>query len=101
MSKTLKRYWERSGLILLAVGLMGGGILLQDAKAFVPNDDLMNTKGYSPEVIFFTQRQRVRQEWKERPAPVMTPKEKFFHNIYNNQWTGSFDEFGEQILKEN
>ncbi len=69
------------------------------AFAFAPEPDLMKIKGYSPEIINTMQTQRSRQEWRQPPAPVLSPVERFFHNIYYNEWTGSIDEFGSQVIR--
>ncbi len=69
------------------------------SQAYAPEDDLLKIKGYSPELIRMTDTQRSRQEWREPQAPVRTPVENAFHNIFYNNWTGSFDEFGSNIIR--
>ena len=80
----------------VAVGVLMG---MGQAFAYAPEGDLMKIKGYSPEIIDVTDTQRSRQEWREPPAPEHPPLEKFFHNIYYNEWTGSVDEFGSGIIR--
>jgi hypothetical protein len=70
------------------------------AWAFAPEGDLMKIKGYSPEVIQATDTQRSRQEWREPSAPKLTPMERFFHNVYNGNWTNDIDEFGSTVLRD-
>ncbi|MBY0403041.1 MAG: hypothetical protein K2X66_04025 [Cyanobacteria bacterium] len=67
--------------------------------AFAPEPDLLKIKGYSPEVIHTTEVQRSRQEWRVPPVPRLSPMERFLHNIYYNDWVGSLDEFGSQIIR--
>jgi hypothetical protein len=86
---------------ILAVScLLAGSVTAQSALAFSPENDLMQLKGYSPEVIQLTGLQRNRQEWKEAPAPKLSPTERFFHNIYYGDWTGDIDQFGSSVLRE-
>ncbi len=90
----------------IAAGIaVGAGVILSSlnvspALAYAPEGDLLKIKGYSPEVIETANSQRSRQEWKEPSAPKQTPMERFFHNVYYGDWTGSVDEFGSQILRE-
>ncbi|MGE0201074.1 MAG: hypothetical protein AB7P76_08910 [Candidatus Melainabacteria bacterium] len=69
------------------------------AWAYAPEEDLMQIKGYSPEVVELANTQRSRQEWRKPAPPPEKPLEKFFHNIYYNNWTGSFDDFGSEIIR--
>ena len=80
--------------------LMLGMMSANAALAYSPEGDLMEVKGYSPEVIELANRQRSRQEWRQAPAPKHSPVEKFFHNIYYGDWTGNVDGFGERVLRE-
>ncbi|MDX2084209.1 MAG: hypothetical protein SFZ03_02335 [Candidatus Melainabacteria bacterium] len=84
-------------LVMLAVGLGLEGRVW----AYAPEADLMKIKGYSPETIQSASLQRSRQEWRQPAPPRMTPKEKFFHNLYYNNWTGGVDDFGSQIIRTN
>ena len=91
---------KRSLIRWTAYSLLLGGLLSAGlANAYAPDDDLMKTKGYSPEMIRMTDVQRSRQEWREPPAPVRSPIQNAFHNVVNNNWTGSFDEFGSNIIR--
>lgn len=86
---------------LMLSGLLITGLSLQQASAYAPEGDLMRIKGYSPLLIDTTATQRSRQEWREPQAPERTPIENFVHNIWYNNWTGNFDEFGSTIIREN
>lgn len=86
--------------IALGAGILFSSLAVSPALAYAPEGDLLKIKGYSPEVIETANSQRSRQEWKQPSAPKQTPKEKFFHNIYYGDWTGSIDEFGSQVLRE-
>ena len=70
------------------------------AHAYAPEAELMQLKGYSPEVISTAADQRKRQEWRQASTPVMTPMEHFWHNVVYNNWTGSVDPFGAQVLRD-
>jgi len=70
------------------------------AHAYAPEGDLLKTKGYSPALINTIGTQRNRQEWRQPPAPRRTPLGNAMHNIYNNDWIGSFDDFGNRIIRE-
>lgn len=83
-----------AGTVLMISSLAG------QALAYAPEGELMKIKGYSPEVIETANSQRSRQEWKEPAGPKQTPRERFFHNIYYGNWTGSVDEFGSQVIRE-
>jgi hypothetical protein len=71
------------------------------AWAYAPESDLLKIKGYSPEVIQTADTQRSRQEWREPSAPKLSPVARFFHNIYNGNWTGDVDEFGSTVIRDN
>lgn len=86
---------------LLAASLLVLGSAVQQASAYAPEGDLMRIKGYSPALIDTTGTQRSRQEWREPQAPERSAMENFFHNIWTNNWTGSFDEFGSTIIRDN
>lgn len=89
-------------LLMAACGLALSVLLIAgNAFAYAPEDQLLETKGYSPSLIDTISKQRSRQEWREPSAPRRTPMENALHNIYNNDWTGSFDEFGSRIIREN
>lgn len=70
------------------------------ALAYEPEIDLLAIKGYSPQNIDAIQLQRSRQEWKEPSAPLRTPIQQFWHNAWQNDWTGSVDEFGRSVIRE-
>lgn len=74
-------------------------IAISASFAYAPEGDLMKIKGYSPDLINTINTQRSRQEWREPPAPRRGPLENAFHNIFWNDWTGSFDEFGSEIIR--
>jgi hypothetical protein len=96
-----KKQWTVSLGIALGAGILLTHFVGSQALAYVPEGDLLKIKGYSPEVIETADHQRSRQEWKEPSAPKQSPMEKFFHNIYYGDWTGSVDEFGSQVLRGN
>jgi hypothetical protein len=85
--------------IVMGAALLMGVTYNTVAFGFAPEPDLMKIKGYSPETINITQTQRNKQEWRAPHAPNMSPMERFFHNIYFNDWTGNIDEFGSQIIR--
>ena len=85
---------------LLTVAILCGTLSASVAQAYAPEQDLLQIKGYSPEVIETATKQRSRQEWRQPEAPLRTPVEQFFHNIYYNDWTGSVDEFGSTVLRK-
>jgi len=92
-----------TSLKIAAVAMLAGAYLAigaNAARAYAPEPDLMKIKGYSPEIIDVTETQRSRQEWREPPAPTLSPVEKFFHNIYYNNWTGSVDDFGSEVIRD-
>lgn len=70
------------------------------AFSFAPEDELMKIKGYSPMMVKLVETQRSKQEWRDSGAPVLTPAQRFVHNIYYNNWTGSMDAFGSEQLRE-
>lgn len=80
------------------------GVLLasicQQAFAHEPDPMLLRIKGYSPELIRFSNVQRSRQEWKEPVPQALTPIEQFMKNVVSNNWTGSFDEFGYEVIRD-
>ncbi len=82
---------------MLAVGVMVATI--NAAQAYAPENDMLHIKNYSPETVQMISTQRSRQEWREPPAAKRTPMENFFHNIYYNDWTGSYDDFGSTIIR--
>ncbi len=84
--------------VVLAGGLV---MLAQSAMAFAPEGDLMKIKGYSPELIQVADKQRSRQEWRTPSIPKQGNKERFLHNIYYGDWTGSMDDFGSGIIRGN
>jgi hypothetical protein len=90
----LKRHTTKLIAVLSAV------VLCLPAMAYTPDEELMQVKGYSPELITVTDTQRSRQEWKQPITPVLSPKQRFLHNIFYNNWTGSVDDFGSQIIRE-
>ncbi|MBY0449388.1 MAG: hypothetical protein K2X01_02020 [Cyanobacteria bacterium] len=69
------------------------------SRAFAPEPDVMTNKGYSPQLIDFVEDQRDRQEWKPQRPGQLTPRERFLRNIYYNNWTGSVDKFGAQVIR--
>ena len=85
---------------LVVAGLIVSAVALP-SLAYGPETDLLAIKGYSPETIRVTTTQRSRQEWKEPAPPRRTPVENFWHNLYYNNWTGSFDDFGRSIIRDN
>jgi hypothetical protein len=89
----------KQSLLSALVAMILMGISQPAAHAFAPEPDLMKIKGYSPEVVHTTEIQRSRQEWRNPPAPRLTPFERFLSNIYYNDWTGSLDEFGSQVIR--
>lgn len=93
MSQHLKSWGVAFGLAVVAMS----GV---QAFAYAPEGDLLKVKGYSPEVIQLTESQRSRQEWREASPPSQTPMERFFHNVYYGDWTGSVDPFGSQIIRD-
>jgi hypothetical protein len=82
------------------LALLGFMSLMLPTMAYTPDEELMQVKGYSPELITVTDTQRSRQEWKQPVTPTLSPKQRFLHNIFYNNWTGSVDEFGSQIIRE-
>lgn len=90
--------------LFLTLGLTGcmtlHPLMAGMALAYAPEAELLKTKGYSPEIINTMEAQRSRQEWRQPPAPILSPIKRFMHNIYYNEWTGSIDEFGAQVLRE-
>ncbi|MBX2861024.1 MAG: hypothetical protein KTR14_07305 [Vampirovibrio sp.] len=94
MMKTKLAYSALLGIFLGAIAFMPASF------AYAPEPDVMEIKGYSPEIINTTQVQRNRQEWRKPPAPPMTPREQFFHNIYYNNWIGGVDPFGSQVIRQ-
>lgn len=90
-----KNEWMVTAFTVLLGCMMSGNA----AMAFAPEPDLMKIKGYSPEVIYTSQTTRSRMEWRVPPVPTLSPLERFIHNIYYNQWIGSMDEFGSQIIR--
>ena len=89
-------YWVSMGVASI---LLNAAVALP-ALAYAPEPELMQLKGYSPEVVSTAQDQRKRQEWRQLGVQTMTPMERFWHNIMYNNWTGSVDPFGSQILRE-
>jgi hypothetical protein len=88
---------------IFSLGLLVGAATLglnHAALAFAPEGDLLEVKGYSPELVQLTDQQRSRQEWRSPSIPKQTPVEKFFHNIYYGEWTESVDDFGSQVLRD-
>ena len=71
------------------------------AQAYEPDPVLMTIQGYSPEFVRFSSIQRDRQEWKAPAPPALTPKQRVIRNFLYNDWLGSFDEFGYEIIREN
>jgi hypothetical protein len=92
----MKQTYKTSGVVL-ALGILA---MSSSAFAYTPENDLMKIKGYSPEVIQTANQQRNRQEWKEASVQSKSTTEKFFHNIYYGNWTGSIDDFGSEIIRE-
>lgn len=82
------------------LSLLVASLLPSAAQAYEPDPVLMTIQGYSPEMVRFTTVQKQRQEWKEPPPPSMTPKELVIHNFIYNDWLGSYDEFGYEIIRE-
>jgi hypothetical protein len=70
------------------------------AFSYAPEVEQMKIKGYSPMMIKMVQDQRNRQEGRDSVSPTLTPAERFFHNIYYNDWTGSIDNFGSEVIRE-
>jgi hypothetical protein len=97
----MKPHSRLGGKTVTTLAFVLAGFVASHGLAFgyAPEPDLMKIKGYSPEIIKTTDVQRSRQEWRQPPAPDMTPKERFFHNIYYNNWTGSVDEFGSSVIR--
>jgi hypothetical protein len=89
---------SKASVLAIMVGLMGATAL--PALAFEPDRDLLSIKGYSPENIDLIDVQRSRQEWKEPAPPLRTPAQQFWHNVWNNDWTGSVDTFGRSVIRE-
>ena len=83
-------------LLTLVTGLLMSGA----AYAYAPESDLMELKGYSPEVVKVAEKQRSRQEWRQPQAGTLTPMKRFFHNVYYGKWTEGFDEFGSQVIRD-
>ena len=65
-----------------------------------PDSDLLKVKGYSPEVIYHTGRQTLRQEWQPQQTPYRSKWEQLRRNLWRNDWTGALDEFGSPSLSE-
>ena len=86
---------KNASIAILLSAFLAQGVSL----AYAPEDDLLKIKGYSPELIRMTDTQRSRQEWREPEASVRTPLEHAFHNVFYNNWTGSFDDFGSNIIR--
>lgn len=82
-------------VVLLALLCVGG-----QAMAYAPESELMKIKGYSPETIETADKQRSRMEWRQASSPTLTPREKFFHNIYYGNWIGDFDDFGNTVIRD-
>lgn len=92
---SIKMLMQQAALALLVAGLSAGA----SAWAYAPESDLLKIKGYSPEVIQTASTQRSRQEWREPPAPKLSPTARFFRNIYNGNWFDTVDEFGSGIIR--
>jgi hypothetical protein len=87
--------------LLVATGLLLASVLIAPvANAWVPDKDLMTTKGYSPYYTHLTGRQVFRQEWKPNPEPKASKWAMAKHNFYYNNWTGSLFPFGETELDD-
>ncbi len=96
MKRTLGSQFQWMGVAVF----LAGTLLAGHALAYAPESDLLKIKGYSPETVDIAATQRNRQEWREPPAPKLTPVGRFFHNIYYGNWTGSMDEFGSSVIRE-
>lgn len=84
----------------LALILVGGAMASGNiAFGFAPEPELLKIKGFSPEIISVTETQRSRQEWRVPAPPRMSPMERFFSNIYYNDWIGNVDSFGDYIIR--
>lgn len=70
------------------------------AEGLPPDTSLLSVKGYSPEVTYNTERQRLRQEWKPQYTPYRSRWQQFKQNLIHNDWTGSLQEFGAPSLRE-
>jgi hypothetical protein len=96
MKQLLKSQLTVLGLLTVPLCLQ---VLVQAAHAFTPDPELLKIKGYSPAVLRVAEVERARMEWREPPQPLLPPKEKFLQNVMWNEWTGSVDEFGSQIIR--
>ena len=86
--------------VLISLGCIISVLSAAGAHAFAPTTDLLKIKGYSPQTVDVIYTQTKRMEWKNPPAPTMTPEERFYHNVIINDWTGNFDAFGSRIIRE-
>ncbi len=86
--------------ILLGAFLLLALLSTGTGWAYAPEPVLLDIKGYSPEIIDTIQTQTDRMEWRQPQPPARTPKERFLHNIFINDWTGNFDPFGSHVLRE-
>lgn len=98
MNQTVSRVFNKilgplMGFCLLSSGL--GSVAL----AYAPDGELMQIKGYSPELIQTTNQQRNRQEWKEPSRPLRSPIERFLHNVYYGDWVAPVDDFGGGVIR--
>ncbi|MEM0951994.1 MAG: hypothetical protein AAGI66_07620 [Cyanobacteria bacterium P01_H01_bin.74] len=73
----------------------------QLAHAYNPDANLLQVKGYSPEVVEITNQQRSKQEWKAPAIRRRSPKETLLHNIYKGNWTEGYDGFGAYVIRDN
>ena len=86
---------------LAATGILMALLAVTGSQAFAygPEGDLLKIKGYSTETIQAVDIERSRMEWRQPAAPRMSPKEKFFHNIYYGDWIGEVDDFGNTTMR--
>jgi hypothetical protein len=89
------------GQVASGVALLLGALSALSAFAYEPDPTLMTIQGHSPEMVRFTHVQKNRQEWQAPPPPSLTPKQRLFKNFLYNNWLGSMDEFGYEIVRDN
>ena len=83
---------NQRGAVAMIVGVLLASIC-QQAFAVEPDPVLLRIKGYSPELVRFA-------EWKEPVPQSLTPGQRIIKNIIYNNWLGSMDEFGYEVIRD-